>query len=128
MPENDAAAATPSVNGAFILIGEANEYIQEFLDNHYDANSFGKVNTKSFILDAGLVREYLADQTITNVKLMLGVREVDGTKYPTIIFSGYDSSGNYVNAGPNKNMVLDHCALCPPSCPVAGTARHELIS
>lgn len=127
MPEND-AASTPPVIGAFIEIDEANGYIQEFLDNHYDPESFGTVNTKSFILNADLVRQYLADPAVKNVKLMLGVREVDGTKYPSIMFAGYDSNGDYVNAGPNKNMVLDHCAQCPPACPVSGTARQDLIS
>lgn len=118
---------TTGKNGELIPVSEANDYITAFLNNHYDANSFGKVNVKSFIFDADLLREYLSNTSITDVKLMLGERDHSGTKYPTIIFTGYDANGNYVKAGPNHDMVADHCAICPPNCPTVGTASNDLI-
>ncbi len=117
-----------STIGGEITVTNANNYIEDFIDNYYDTNKFP---TKSFIFDAGLLRDYLNDNTnIVNMKFMLGERQFDddGTMktLPTLIIVGYDSNGNYIKS--STNMVLDGSKPCPPFCPTVGNAANDTIS
>lgn len=117
----------PTTNGSEISVADANEYIERYLDNYYDASSIGSTNVKSFIFDAKLLRDYLSNNAdIKDVKFMLGAREnpTSGDSL-TLIMAGFDSSGDYVI--PSNNKVLDHCTLCPPHCVTSGSASNDLI-
>lgn len=116
-----------TTNGQAISVSTANGYIEDFIDNFYDT---GKVPVKSLIMDAGLLRSYLSDTTIENVKFMLGERTVDVNGTPTqtltLIVAGYNQSGDYVLL-PN-NQILDNMAPCPTRCPSTGDAANDYIS
>jgi hypothetical protein len=110
--------------GAPITVEEANQYIDAHISQFFDS---GKYPIKSFIFDAGMLRDYLnAHSDIQNMKLMLGVRpDSTGGNTSTLILVGYDSQGNYIKT--EGQMVLDHAGACPYSCPVVGDASHDHI-
>ncbi|MBW7914624.1 MAG: hypothetical protein H3C54_13220 [Taibaiella sp.] len=113
-------------NGAEISVAVANDYINDFIANYFDT---GKAPVKSMILDAGLLRDYLSNPVIQNIKFMLGERTVveNGIdkKVFTLIVAGYDANGNYILT-PSGN-VLDHTTPCPTMCPTAGNAANDNI-
>lgn len=115
-----------AINGEEISVSTANGYIQDFIEHYFDT---GKVPVKSMIMDADLIRNYLSNEEIRNVKFMLGERTVDHNGAPTptltIIVTGYDSDGNYIT---NNGMVPDHTAPCPHLCPTIGDAANDFIS
>ena len=102
--------------GAFISTDEANQMINDFIQNNFDQGSYGKVNVKSFLLDASLLRTYLQNTNIVSMKIAIGNSTTSGTKAPSLVLIGVDSSGNVVLGGPDGKCVLDHCSPCPPSC------------
>lgn len=114
-------------NGSNISVPEANGYITEFINNYFNT---GKVPVKSLIMSADLLRDYLNNDSIENVKFMLGERTVDedGTskKTLTLVVAGYDSNGDYVLTSDGK--VPDHLVPCPNMCPTVGNAANDLIS
>lgn len=116
-------------NGEKILVSTANGYINDFIADYYNT---GKAPVKSMIMDADLLRTYLADSSIKNVKFMLGARtiQVNGNDKEifTLIVAGYDSNNNYVMASTSPDMILDHTAPCPNACPSSGTAANDTIS
>ena len=58
--------------GAPITVEEANQYIDAHISQFFNS---GKYPIKSFIFDAGMLRDYLnAHSDIQNMKFMLGVR------------------------------------------------------
>lgn len=113
--------------GSEVSVSTANGYIAEFISDYYNT---GKAPVKAMIMDAQLIRDYLADNTIENVKFMLGARDiqVDGQNKQifTLIVAGYDSSGDYVLT--SSGNVLDLTAPCPNECPTGGTAANDTIS
>lgn len=113
--------------GAFISTDEANHMIDDFIRNNFDTNSYGKVNVKSFMLDASLLRTYLANTNIRSVKVVFGNNSTDGTNRPTLIFVGVDASGNIVLGGPDGHSVLDQCSPCPPTCGMVGNSQQDTI-
>lgn len=112
-----------TTNGAEVTVTAANQYIADFITNYFTP---GTVPVKSMILDAGLLRTYLSNTNIQNVKFMLGERPI-GTneKTLTLIVAGYDADGNYVLT--QDGMVLDHLAPCPHQCPTLGNAASDYI-
>lgn len=115
-------------NGEEILVTTANGYITDFISDYYDT---GKAPVKSMIIDADLLRSYLANNAVKNIKFTLGARTIsvnnENQEIFTLIVAGYDSNGNYVFSSTNPNKVLDHSGACPPSCP-SGNAGNDLIS
>lgn len=113
--------------GSEVSVSTANGYITEFISDYFNT---GKAPVKSMIMDAQLIRDYLADNTIENVKFMLGARDetVNGqtTQIFTLIVAGYDSNGDYVLT--SSGNVLDHSDPCPDKCPTGGTAANDTIS
>lgn len=113
----------PTTNGAEVTVTVANQYIADFITNYFTPCT---VPVKSMIMDAGLLRSYLSNTDIENVKFMLGERPI-GTneKTLTLIVAGYDANGNYVLT--EDDMVLDHTKPCPPDCPTTGNAANDYI-
>lgn len=116
----------PTTNGAEVTVTVANQYIADFITNYFTP---GTVPVKSMIMDAGLLRTYLNDASIENVKFMLGERTINngGTNVQTLtlIVAGYDADGNYVLT--QDGMILDHMAPCPFDCPTVGNAANDYI-
>lgn len=117
----------PTVNGEEITVATANGYIETFIADYFTT---GKAPVKSMILDADLLRSYLSNPDIENVKFMLGARTITHGGVPlqvfTLIAAGYDANGNYVLT-PN-GLVVDHSKPCPPECPPIGNAGNDYIS
>ena len=112
-----------ATNGSFIPVPTANNYIRKFIDDYF---STGLVPTKSMILDAALLRDYLnGNPAIVNLKLVLGAKDVNGTQALTLIIAGYDDEGNYI-LGP-ENSVMDNVVPCPPGCVTVGNASNDFI-
>ena len=111
--------------GEEIPVSTANEYIEDFIAEYFDT---GKAPVKSMIMSASLLRDYLNNADIENVKFMLGARMAEGEekKVFTLVVAGYDAAGNYVLT-PSGN-ILDHMAPCPNRCPTIGNAAHDIIS
>lgn len=109
--------------GEEVSVATANEYIEDFISDYYDT---GKSPVKSMIMSASLLRSYLGNGAIENVKFMLGARMGDeGTQVLTLVVAGYDAVGNYVLT-PSGN-ILDHMAPCPNNCPTVGKAANDTI-
>lgn len=109
-------------NGSEISVAKANDYIQDFIDNYYTP---GDVPVKSMIMDAQLLRDYLDDTDIENVKFVLGEKPLTPTGTTlTLIVAGYDSAGDYVLTSGGK--ILDNTSPCPSDCPT-GDAGNDLI-
>ena len=115
-----------TVNGAEIPVGTANTYIERYLANYFVP---GKTPVKSMIIDAQMLRDYLSNPDIQNVKFVLGARDVvagGGTiEVFTLVVAGYDSAGNYVLT-PSGN-ILDQMTPCPNLCPTVGNAANDFI-
>lgn len=111
-------------NGSEVSVSTANGYIQDFIDNYFTP---GTVQVKSMIMDAQLLRDYLNNTDIENVKFMLGERPIGtGTETTlTLVVAGYDAAGNYVLTTDGK--ILDHTTPCPTDCPTVGDAANDLI-
>lgn len=127
----------PTTIGEQIPVAQANGYILEFIANYFNTGDFP---VKSFIFDAQLLRNYLnSNPNIENMKFMLGSRTVSATAGAegsaattssnlTMVIVGYDAEGNYIKIStPSGDMVLDHCAQCPPMCPTIGNAQRDTI-
>ncbi len=117
----------PTTIGEEVSVSTANGYINNFITDYYET---GKAPVKSMIMDAQLIRDYLADNTIKNVKFMLGARTISvngqDKEIFTLIVAGYDANEDYVLTSSNK--VLDYSAPCPHNCPTGGTAANDTIS
>lgn len=116
----------PTENGAEVSVSTANDYITTYIDNYFDT---GKTPVKSMIMSADLLRGYLSNSNIENVKFMLGARTVTDngvdTEVLTLIVAGYDANGNYILT--QNGMVLDQTKPCPPNCPTVGKAANDHI-
>jgi hypothetical protein len=116
-----------TVNGAEISVATANEYIERYLANYFTP---GKTPVKSMIIDAQMLRNYLSNPDIQNVKFVLGamdyVHQGVTTEVFTLIVAGYDAAGNYILT-PN-GLVIDQTKPCPPDCPPIGNAGNDFIS
>lgn len=120
----------------FISVDSANEMIQSYLTSIQDSNS-DNPSLQSLIVDAGALRDYLSDTSITKVKIMFAhtmqyINEGhDGQPAGykpnalTIVIAGFNVEGNYVTA-PGR-MVPDRARPCPSDCPTTGNAANPLI-
>lgn len=115
-----------TTNGAEVSVATANAYIEDFIDTYYTP---GAAPVKSMIMDAQLLRNYLSNTEITNVKFVLGARTVQqngqDVKVFTLVVAGYDSDGDYVLT--TNGNILDHMEPCPNSCPTIGNAANDYI-
>lgn len=115
-----------TTHGAEVSVNTANGYINAYLADYFN---LGTTPTKAMIIDADLLRSYLSNENIKNVKFMLGKKTIDnnGTNMDTftLIVGGYDSNNNYVLTSDSK--VLDSMSPCPPNCPTTGTASNDNI-
>lgn len=115
-----------TTNGAEVTVATANSYITKFITDYFDS---GKVPVKSMIMSADLLRDYLSNPAVENVKFMLGARDVDISGVPTevltLVVGGYDAVGDYVLT-PSGN-ILDHMSPCPNECPTIGNAANDHI-
>lgn len=109
-------------NGAEVPVATANGYITQYIDDYYTP---GIMPVKSLIMDAGLLRDYLSNTDITNVKFMLGVRPFGMGETITLVVAGYDVDGNYVLT--DSGEVLDQANPCPTNCPTIGNAQYDTI-
>lgn len=112
----------PTIGGE-ISVSTANGYITSFLTDYFNT---GQVPVKSFIMDAQLIRDYLANPEIKNVKFVLGESPLDESNNDslTLILVGFDANGDYIKT--TTGNVLDGTDRCPPKCP-AGQAGNDLI-
>lgn len=112
----------PTIGGE-ISVSTANGYITSFITNYFTP---GNVPVKSFFMDAQLIRDYLANPEIKNVKFVLGESPLGESNSDslTLILVGVDSNDNYVKTV-NGN-VLDEVTRCPPHCQ-SGQAANDLI-
>lgn len=115
-----------TTHGAEVTVNIANGYINDYLADFFTP---GITPTKSMIMDAELLRSYLSNQNIKNVKFMLGKKVIDndGTSMETftLIVAGYDSNDNYVLTPNNK--VLDNTSPCPDKCPSGNAGNDNII-
>ena len=123
-----------TISSQFIPSDTANEMINSYI---YSVSSGSHASDlHAFSIDADLLRTYLANTSIKNVKLILahtmdyihsGFRGVYAGMQPgavTIIIAGYDNDGNYVYK--DGSFVLDHASPCPYTCP-PGAAGDDLL-
>ena len=120
----------------FIHKDTANRMIQSYLTSA-SLDTSVRDNLQSLIMDAGALRSYLQDTSITSVKVMFAhtqkyMDEGHQGQYAgyksgalTIVFAGFDAAGNYVYAP--GNMVPNRLKPCPHQCPSAGTAQSPLL-
>lgn len=109
--------------GAEVPVATANGYIQQYIEDYYTP---GIMPVKSLIFDAELLRSYLTNTNIQNIKFMLGVRPFGTGETITLVIAGYDESGNYILT-PSGN-VLDNTYPCPTQCPTTGNASNDYIT
>jgi hypothetical protein len=122
-------------SGYFLDKGTANDMLESYL-NSIPVEEQGQY-LRSLVLDADAIRSYLADTSITKVKLMLAytlpyAESPDASRPPdlksggiTILLAGVNGSGNYVLHG--SNSVVNFATLCPPTCYVTGTASADTL-
>lgn len=114
-------------NGAEITVTTANEYIENFISDYYDT---GKAPVKSMILDANILRTYLLNPDIEDIKFMLGARDIvhqgNTIQVFTLIVAGYNANGDYILT--NNGLIIDQSRPCPPECPPVGKAANDFIS
>jgi hypothetical protein len=126
--------STDTAGGSlFISTTVANTMISSYLCSINASQN--DTDVQSFSINADSLRAYLANSSITNVKLMFAhtmayVNAGNGCKYAgfqsgalTIVIAAYDANDNYVYYG---GSVLDHCLPCPYSCP-SGNAGNNLL-
>lgn len=116
----------------------ANKMIQSYLTSiEGDTTQLQAPNLHSLIVDADLMRHYLSNPEIKNVKVMLAhtlgyINSGHGGQNAgyksdalTIVMAGYDKAGNYVFHAIDR--VPNHATPCPRNCPDAGTASQSLL-
>ena len=109
---------------SFISVAEANVMINSYLASiHASSND---TDIRSFSINADTLRAYLADTSVTNLKLMFahtqnyassnyGVHGGYQSGAITIIIAAYNAgTGSYIYHNGN---VMDHCVPCPYTCP-----------
>jgi|GEM_PF-759857 len=137
----DCPPQNPQNYTGFIHKDTANKMIQSYLNSLDNIpppeEGVSPQQLYSLIIDADELRTYLSDPAIKNVKVMfahtLDYINTGNADIPagmtsgalTIVFGGFDSSGNYVYA---PGMTLPNEARgCPPYCPSTGTATNNLF-
>ena len=117
----------------FISLVEANAMIGSYL--YSIGAEKNDSDLRSFSVDADMLRAYLADNSIKNVKLVFAhtpeyMKAGNTGRYAgyqsgamTIIIAAYTADGKYVF---HNGMVLDHLSPCPSVCP-SGQAGSELL-
>ncbi len=124
----------------FISQDSANKMLLSYLNSiSYQQND---TDLRSIIFDADSLRAYLANTSISKVKIMFahtlnyinngGQNQNAGYQSGalTLIIAGYDTSGNYVyyNYGDSSvKMVLDYGRPCPTSCSTQGTSANDIL-
>src|SRR5690606_7881631 len=120
----------------FIPMDTANKMIQSYLTSIASGENANK-QLQSLIVDAEVLREYLKDTSIKNLKVLFAhtLNYINSGHYGqnagyhsnalTIVFAGYDSKGNYIFATGQK--VPDQAVPCPANCPHSGTAANPLL-
>ncbi|HTN45200.1 MAG TPA: hypothetical protein VL098_02550 [Flavipsychrobacter sp.] len=115
----------------------ANKMIGSYLASISSDTNHSNPNLNSFILNADLLRHYLNDTAIKEIKVMLAHRldfinaghQGENAGYRsnalTIVIAGYDSLGNYVFY--SGNMIPNHATPCPRNCPDEGAASNSLL-
>ncbi len=124
---------TQDTASAYISISEANLMISSYLASINAATNDS--DARAFTISADSLRAYLADSSITNIKLVLAHTSAYASSGSygkpvgyqagglTIIVTAFNASGNYVYY---NGKVLDHCAPCPYTCP-SGNAADPLL-
>ena len=128
-----AARSTATSGSQFIPIIEANAMIGSYLYSiRSDRNDS---DVRSFSVDADMLRAYLADGNVKNVKLIfahtedymkagnIGRYAGYQTGAMTIIIAGYSSTGKYIF---HDGKVLDHMTPCPYTC-ASGEAGSDFL-
>jgi hypothetical protein len=119
---------------SFISTAEANVMINSYLASIN--SSANDTDIRSFSINADTLRAYLADTTVTHLKLMFahtqnyansgnyGVHAGYQSGAITIVIAAYNTgTGHYVYHNGN---VMDHCVPCPYTCP-SGTAGNSTL-
>lgn len=122
---------------AYILTDSANKMISSYLTSLPVPPDGASPDLHALVVSADLLRDYLSDASIQSVKLMFahtleyinagheGVPAGYQSGALTLVFGGYDSSGDYVLAP--GSTVPNHCIPCPPTCLKSGTAASDLF-
>jgi len=119
----------------FISLDSANKMLTSYLASiNAPANDS---DLRAVIFNADSLRNYLADTSIKNIKIMLshtlnyvnngGSGQNCGYQSGefTFILAGYNRLGNYVYYP--LNTVLESGVPCPYHCPAVGTAANALL-
>jgi len=141
-PQNEKAAISTDTlsmddnyKAHLIPVDSANKMIGSYLSS-LPADSQDS-ELQSLIMNAAVLREYLADTSIRNVKIMFAhTLDYINSGYEgqpagyksgalTIIFAGYDAKGDYIFAP--GNMVPNHTVPCPNHCVGSGSAASSLL-
>lgn len=141
---NDAKKESPrlgrneEIPKGYIRVDSANKMIQSYLTSiAIDTPSGSAPELNSLIMNADLLRDYLSDPSIKEVKVMFAhtlsyINDGNQGKPAsyrsdalTIIFAGYDRAGNYIFS--REKMVPNHAMPCPRNCPDFGSASNNLL-
>ena len=125
-----------STPDGYIVKDTANMMIGSYLESVAGDSGASVPNVRSFILDAALLRHYLENEEIAQVKVMLahtpesihsGGNTDAGFRSDalTIVVAGFDLTGDYVYWG--NDMVPNHATPCPRNCPESGSAANYLL-
>lgn len=121
---------------SFLPMDSANIMIQSYLSSvGYPKNDDSLL---SLSVNADDLRAFLADSSITDIKLMFAHRmdyinngnsgeycgySPDGL---TLILAAYDANGDYIFH--DGDQVMNRMAPCPPSCPIGTAAKPLLVN
>lgn len=128
---------TGEVPDGYISKDSANKMIGSYLASIQADSAQQDPDLHSLILDADLLRHYLSNKEVKQVKVMLAhTLEYINTGHAgqnagyksgalTIVIGGYNRDGSYIfQAG---NMVPNHATPCPRNCPESGAASGSLL-
>jgi hypothetical protein len=131
------AAGAGDTPDGYISKDSANKMIGSYLTSIEADSTDEDPDINSLIVDADLLRDYLSNKDVKNVKIMLAhtldyINSGHGGQNAgykadalTIVLAGYDAQGNYVFQ--SDHMVPDHATPCPRNCPSGGSAANALL-
>lgn len=129
-----ATATTYTGDIIWTSIADANLLIESYQNS---LDSLADTLIKYFMVDAGALRIYLEDTSITQFKMILAHSPNTYTTAPnsyqglkanslSAIMVGVDLAGNYVYY--DTDLAINRITPCPHNCPISGTAANDLLT